>query len=236
MPILDKIALAVDLPSKEQIETLLKSLNPKPKIIKIGLEVIAALGVGEAIALVTNLCPESKLFLDFKLHDIPNTVFRSTKALKEQYGKQLAFLTVHSLGGSDMLAKALEGSADEFKIAAVTVLTSHSSQALQKDFNLSDNLEINSLVLNLATLAYRSGVRWLVCSPHESKILKKTLPEIKLITPGIRPFTNYTKDDQARPMGLIDAFNNGSDLVVIGRPIYEAPNPQAAWHELLSST
>ncbi len=229
---IDKIAIALDCSSEADIRNILLQLDPKPQVLKIGLEVISSLGVEKALGFITEHAPESQIFLDFKLHDIPNTVAASVRALRKRFGSKLKYLTVHASGGSQMLEAALSEAQDSVNIVAVTVLTSLSEESLKSDFSLG--LPARDLVLNLATLAYKSGVRYFVSSPHECAFIKKQLAQAKVITPGIRLQKLY-KDDQSRSCTPLEALNNGSDLLVIGRPVTASPSPSAAWKSIVES-
>ncbi|MDX1920603.1 MAG: orotidine-5'-phosphate decarboxylase [Candidatus Caenarcaniphilales bacterium] len=229
----DKIALALDFSREEEVIAFLSQLNPKPKVLKIGLELTSSVGILCALELVNQLCPESEIFLDLKLHDIPNTISKSVEALSNLKYK-IKFLTLHSLGGSKMLEEALNASKNSLNIVAVTVLTSHSNESIQKDFPRITDFTLPAFSSDLVRMAYQAGVRWFVSSANEARMLKKQFSEIKLITPGIR-LKKIDNDDQSRVMTPVEALKAGSDLLVIGRPIYKAENPQLEWNNLIHS-
>ncbi len=165
------------------------------------------------------------MFLDLKLHDIPNTVAgaaRSVAALQPTY------LTVHAAGGADMVRAAADAAPDVL-ITAVTVLTSlseHDLAAIGLQGPASD------AVRRLAVLAVGAGARALVCSPHEVAAVRAEVgPMIRLITPGVRPAGADT-GDQARVATPEQALADGADLLVIGRPITGAADPAAAAAEI----
>ena len=237
MDFLSKIALALDLPSEKDLINILTSLQPQPKIVKIGLEIIYALGLENCLNLVAKYLPNADIFLDLKLHDIPNTVAQAVLALTKF---KVKYLTVHALGGQLMLEKALEKTKNsDINLVAITVLTSHSEENLKKDFDLPANFELFNLSQKLAKISLEAGLKYIVCSAHESKLLKQKFSQLKTITPGIRlpdKLNSVSSDDQARIITPSIAFSEAnSDLIVIGRPIYQAPNPQSAWTELLKS-
>ena len=224
---LAKIALALDLETEAQIINLLNSLNPKPAVLKIGLELIAALGIEKTMQLTNTLTPESQIFLDFKLHDIPNTVSRTLQTLKK-YSK-LKYVTVHALGGQEMLQTALQTVAGQFELVGVTVLTSHDRSQLKQELGL----DLGQLSDHLSQTAKQAGIKWLVASSWECAKLKQKYSNFRIITPGIR-LLGSNNQDQKRIATPENALSNGSDLLVIGRPIYQAENPQAVWQKLIS--
>lgn len=223
---LKHIALALDIDSEEKITELLNKLEPKPQIIKIGLELIAALGIEQALNLVYNLSPESQIFLDFKLHDIPNTVYKAIKPLLKY--KQIKYLTVHTLGGQKMLSEALKATEGQINLVGVTVLTSHSETEIEKELKI----KLFDLSQNLTQTAHSAGLTWLVASVWECQAIKQKYANFKIITPGIR-LSEQDQQDQARIASLQTALEQGSDIMVIGRPIYQAQNPQAVWKAII---
>jgi orotidine-5'-phosphate decarboxylase len=167
------------------------------------------------------------VFLDLKLHDIPETVERAV-ARAAQLGARM--LTVHASGGPAMLRRAAERARKEgtgLDIVAVTVLTSLDDADLARigvPANAADQ------AVRLAKVAYDEGVRAFVCSPHEVARIREVLgPDATLITPGIRPATpDKPTDDQKRVMTAAEAIGSGADWVVVGRPIRDAADPLAA--------
>lgn len=223
---LKQIALALDIASEEKISQLLNQLKPKPQIIKIGLELISALGIERALSLIYSLAPESQIFLDFKLHDIPNTVCKAIKPLLKY--KQIKYLTVHTLGGQKMLSEALKATEGQINLIGVTVLTSHSEQEIEKELKI----KLSDLSQNLVQTAHEAGLNWLVASVWECQAIKQKYTNFKIITPGIR-LSEDNMQDQARIASPQMALKHGSDIMVIGRPIYEAQNPQAVWEAII---
>jgi orotidine-5'-phosphate decarboxylase len=233
MKALSKIALAIDFENADEIVQLLNSLAPKPQIIKLGLEVTLALEIERAFELIHSICPNAEIFLDLKLHDIPNTVTKSVKALVNKKLHNLKFLTVHALGGQEMVKGAVEAGKGKIEIVGVSVLTSHSIETINRDLKSNlEELDLKNLVVQLANVAVSAGGQWLVCSPKEIKTLKSKFPSLKLITPGVRPSFSE-QNDQQRTMTPSEAVKEGSDILVIGRPITKSSNPQEAWKKIL---
>jgi orotidine-5'-phosphate decarboxylase len=162
------------------------------------------------------------IFLDLKFHDIPNTV---AKALAAAQDLGVWMVNVHALGGPRMLAAAREAITGPTKLIAVTILTSMGPDELQA-IGLPPDAEEN--VLRLAGLAKEAGLDGVVCSAQEALRLKQTFgKDFQLVTPGIRPAWS-AKGDQTRIMTPADALAAGSDYLVVGRPITQAPDPLAA--------
>lgn len=231
---LNQVAVALDYSTEEEVKNFVSLLNPQPKVFKVGLELTSSLGVKNTLSLLSEIAPESKAFLDLKLHDIPNTVAKTIQAIKQFNQKNIGYITVHSLGGSKMLEKAQEAAQNEFSIVAVTVLTSLDRGSLSADFQFSPSLQIQDISNQLVQMAHSSGVEWFVASANEAKYLKSKFPNIKLITPGIR-LENDSKDDQSRVSTPKQALSNGSDLLVVGRTLTKASNPCLVWNQIINS-
>lgn len=220
------IILAVDTKEISVANSLIESTKDYIGVYKLGLEFFFANG-RSGVQEIQTRHPGARIFLDLKLHDIPNTVAKAAKSLETL---SVEFLTVHAAGGSAMIegaAKALP----KTKIVAVTVLTSLDSAELAK-LGLGSNVE--KTVVNWAQSAIQSGAKAIVASPLEVSALRNALPsEIELITPGIR--FESGKDDQARTMSPAEAIAAGADYLVVGRPISGAPNPGQAAQEIFKS-
>lgn len=188
--------------------------------IKIGKEFFAAHGP----AAVRRLRPDGiPLFLDLKLHDIPNTVAGAVRALVASVAP--TFLTVHASGGRAMLQAAVDAAGSDTGILAVTVLTSLSADDLAATGIVGT---AQAQVLRLAQLSAQCGVAGVVAAAHEIVALRQALSRsIKLVIPGIR-LPGAAADDQKRVMGPAEALLLGADWLVIGRPITQARDPQAA--------
>jgi orotidine-5'-phosphate decarboxylase len=165
------------------------------------------------------------VFLDLKLHDIPNTV---AKAILSLSSAQIDLLTIHASGGSEMCAyavKARDESNPKLKLLAVTVLTSMNQKQMEA---LNVNKPVQDHVLDLAKISVDAKVDGIVSSTHELKLLRKTLGNDPLIvTPGIRP-KGADLNEQKRVMTPFDAKELGADFIVVGRPIYKSEDPLAS--------
>jgi orotidine-5'-phosphate decarboxylase len=171
------------------------------------------------------------VFLDLKLHDIPNTV---GKAVESCAKLPIGMLTLHTSGGREMMqwaVRAQQQHAPKLLLLGVTVLTSTSASGLAET-GVGDPPEAQ--VVRLGRLAVESGIHGLVCSPLEIVPLRSALPSnVALITPGIRP-REAKADDQTRIMTPGDAARAGANFIVVGRPIFKAPDPAAAAHAILA--
>lgn len=212
------IILALDSQEVERCEELIELTADFIGVYKLGLEFFSANGPNGVVILKKKF-PEISIFLDLKLHDIPNTVGKASTSLEKL---KVDYLTVHAQGGSEMIkaaALALPGT----RVTAVTVLTSLDQNTLS---SLGIEKPVGELALRWAELAVASGARAIVASPLEVKALRALLPrEISLITPGIRP--SALDDDQKRTMTPRDAIAAGADFLVIGRPITQAKDPRS---------
>jgi orotidine-5'-phosphate decarboxylase len=213
------IAVALDAPDVETAARWAQAVTPYVSVVKVGLELFCRTGpsVVETVRGGTGV----GLFLDLKLHDIPNTVAgaaRSVARLKPKY------LTVHASGGADMVRAAVEAAPD-VTIAAVTVLTSLGDTSLEQIGMAGPSTDA---VRRLAALAVGAGAGALVCSPQEVAAVRAEVgPGVVLITPGVRP-AGSDAQDQARIATPEQPLKNGADLLVIGRPITGASDPGAA--------
>ncbi|MER7500082.1 orotidine-5'-phosphate decarboxylase [Nonomuraea pusilla] len=213
------IAVALDAPDLETAARWADLVTPHVSTVKVGLELYLRYGP-DVIASVRG-ASGVQVFLDLKLHDIPNTVAGAARAVGRL---RPAFLTVHAAGGPAMIRAAVEA-APHTKIAAVTVLTSLSESDLAA---VGMAGPAGDAVRRLAALSVEAGATALVCSPHEVAALRAEVgPDITLITPGVRPAGSDTQD-QARVATPEQALADGADLLVIGRPITGSPDPGAA--------
>jgi len=212
-----RIIVALDYSSAEQALNLTSRLNPGLCRLKIGKELFTAAGPG----LIDQLVHDGfDIFLDLKYHDIPNTVANACKAAADM---GVWMINVHAMGGRKMLSAAREAIAPgTVKLIAVTLLTSMDQNDLD-DIGLQGSPE--QIVLRLAVLTRDCGLDGVVCSALETRQLRQKIePEFLLVTPGIRPQEN-SGDDQKRIATPAAAIQNGSDYLVIGRPITQAQNP-----------
>lgn len=221
----DKIIIALDVPDTDGALRLLDSLGDPPALCKIGLELFTAEGPSVIKAVQDR---GSRVFLDLKFHDIPNTV---AHAVKSASGLGVAMTTLHASGGPVMLeaaAKAAEGS--ELLLLAVTVLTSMDAAQLS---STGISVEPREQVLRLAGLASDAGIDGVVCSPLEVNAIRTSLGNnLRIVTPGVRP-TWAATGDQKRVMTPAEAVKEGSDWLVIGRPITAAENPREAYAKVV---
>lgn len=217
------LCVALDAPDLATAEAWARAVAPQAGLLKVGLELFSAEG-GHA---VRRIAQHGKVFLDLKLHDIPNTVAGAVRSLSPL---RPAWLTIHAAGGAAMIAAAREaaekaGGADRMKILAVTVLTSIDAATLS-DTGVSGGPV--QQVLRLARLAVAAGADGLVCSPREVAPLRAALGEgPALVVPGVRP-AGSAADDQARTATPEEMAAAGADFVVVGRPITKAADPAAA--------
>ncbi len=228
------ILAALDVPTPEKAIELAEQIYSHVGGFKIGLELFTA-GGAETVKKIQALGKD--IFLDLKFHDIPNTV---AKAVANATRLNVQMMTIHCAGGPEMI-KAAEESAQETAatigiepplILGVTVLTSMDQQQLQA-IGVQNGVE--DQVVALADMAVSNGLRGLVCSPLELERLRVLLPDsVQLITPGIRAKSD-AMGDQKRTLGPKEAMLAGASRLVIGRPIYAAPNPAEAAQAISSS-
>lgn len=212
------IFCAVDRPDLEGTLDLVRTLAPHVGGIKLGLEFFVAQGPRGVEAVAALGVP---IFLDLKLHDIPNTVAGAVRGAG-QLG--VAMLTLHAAGGRAMLEAAAAAAPTGLALLGVTVLTSLDQHDLA---TIGVPSELDVQAERLGRLALDAGLGGLVCSPREIATLRARLgPTPRLVVPGIRPADGG--DDQKRTMGPAEALALGADVLVIGRPITRADSPAAA--------
>jgi orotidine-5'-phosphate decarboxylase len=214
-----RVIVALDYPDAESALQLVRRLEPSQCRLKVGKELFTVAGPD----FVRRLAGERfDVFLDLKFHDIPNTVARACTAAA---GLGIWMLNVHALGGERMLAAAREAVAATERtplLIAVTILTSMADADLA-GVGLRGSPGDN--VMRLASLAHGCGLDGIVCSSREAAAMRATFDEpFRLITPGIRP-AGSAADDQRRVMTPVEAINNGSTYLVIGRPVTAADDP-----------
>jgi orotidine-5'-phosphate decarboxylase len=223
----DKIIIALDVPGKDEAIALASQLR-SARTFKVGLELFTA----EGPALFRKIKALRKdVFLDLKLHDIPNTVAGAVRSAM-RHGVQM--MTIHTSGGREMMAKAAETArqaSEELErpkplLLGVTVLTSLKGPDLAEVGLTSD---VAGHVLRLAGLAKAAGLDGVVCSPQEIEVLRREFGrDLVIVTPGIRPLWAAVQD-QKRIMTPAEAVAKGADYLVIGRPITAAPSPEEAF-------
>jgi orotidine-5'-phosphate decarboxylase len=221
----DQIIVALDVAMKKEALNLVTELSPEVGFFKIGLQLYTAEGP-EIIRAVA--ATGAKIFLDLKLHDIPNTV---AEAVKSAGKLGVKMLTIHLSGGSEMIRAAVDARQDGMLILGVTVLTSSTEETLHE---IGISGRINDHVLRLARLGLAAGIHGLVASPHEAKSLRTEFGDkVKIVTPGVRPSWSEP-GDQKRFMTPREAIVAGADYLVIGRPITAHPKPRDAVARIVS--
>lgn len=219
----DYIIFALDVDSLDLASSYVKLLSGSVGMFKIGLELF--IKTGSDIIRMVRETSGADVFLDLKLHDIPETVRKSVAVIS---GLDVRFTTIHASGGAKMMAaaKAASGKVD---LLGVTVLTSTDASDLAETGHDS-SLDPASLVIKRAILAKGAGCSGVVCSALEAASIRKAVgPDFCLVTPGIRPSWEEIKgDDQSRIMTPAKAVAAGSDYLVIGRPISRASDPRGA--------
>ncbi|MFF4648709.1 orotidine-5'-phosphate decarboxylase [Streptomyces sp. NPDC001380] len=214
------IAVALDAPDLATATGWAEAVGPHVSTVKVGLELYLAHG-HDAVRRVRGASGGRDLFLDLKLHDIPNTVAGAARSVADLAP---AYLTVHASGGAAMVRAAAEA-LPQTRITAVTVLTSMSEEDLDAVGLAGPALDA---VRRLAVLAVGAGARALVCSPREVAAVRAEVgPDVHLVTPGVRP-AGAALGDQARVATPEQALADGADLLVVGRPVTAAADPGAA--------
>src|SRR5213082_2753982 len=221
----DQIIVALDVPTKEKAIGLVAKLRDQISFFKIGLQLYTAEGP-EIVRAV--LSTGAKVWLDLKLHDIPNTVAR---AVESASNLGVHMLTIHLSGGSEMIRAATAARANNISISGVTVLTSATEQTL-REIGIAD--KVDDQVLRLAKLGVDAEIDGLVASPHEIKALRHEFGDkIKIVVQGIRP-SWADPGDQKRFMTPRQALEAGADYIGIGRPITAHRNPHEAVAKILA--
>ncbi|MBQ1890879.1 MAG: orotidine-5'-phosphate decarboxylase [Firmicutes bacterium] len=219
------VIVACDFPSKEATLEFLDRFTGRKPFVKIGMELFYA----EGPQIVREIKARGhKIFLDLKLHDIPNTVKSAMKVLS---GLDADICNVHAAGTTEMMKAALEGltrpDGTRPLLIAVTQLTSTDQAAMEKDLLINEPME--KVVMHYALTAKNAGLDGVVCSPLESEAVHKTCgKDFLTVTPGIR-FADGETGDQKRVMTPAKAREIGSDYIVVGRPITRSEDPVAAY-------
>jgi len=220
------IAVAFDVDSLEQALALDRALGEGPELAKIGLQLFTAAGPDAVRALLGR---GRRVFLDLKLHDIPNTV-TGASAAAARLGAEL--LTVHALGGAEMIRAAVEGArrgGSETRVVAVTLLTSHDPERLPPGF--ARPFALHRVLADQLEMAEQAGAAGIVCSAADLPGIRAHHPlPFLAVTPGIRPAT-AGRDDQQRVTTVAEAVRLGAGVVVLGRAVTGAADPAAALAE-----
>ena len=224
------VIIACDFAGAEETLRFLDQFQEEKPFVKIGMELFYA----EGPQIVRQIKARGhKIFLDLKLHDIPNTV---KKAMKVLSSLDVDIVNLHAAGTKAMMKAALEGltrpDGTRPLVIAVTQLTSTDQQALEEDLMI--HAPIDQVVMHYAKNAQEAGLDGIVCSPLEAGKVHEICGEHFLtVTPGIR-FADAAKDDQKRIMTPADARKNGSDYIVVGRPITAAEDPISAYRRCIT--
>lgn len=218
VPRRERLIVALDVPSAAQARALVERLGESVRFYKIGLELFMAGGYFELLEWL--VARGNKVFVDLKFFDIPETV---RSAVRNLQGRGVSFATVH---GNQAIMEAAGRDKGEVKILAVTVLTALDRGDLD-DLGFSCNVE--ELVLSRARRALEAGCDGVISSGLEAPKLKLRFGDrLLVVTPGIRPVENKPADDQKRTVDVAQAFANGADYIVVGRPVRQAADPRAA--------
>ena len=218
VPASDRLIFAMDVPTADAARRLADQLGDSITFYKLGLEVFTSGGAFELLDWMVGR--GKKIFLDLKLFDVPATVAGAVRNLRN---RGVTFATVH---GNQSIMEAAVAAADDVGILAVTVLTSLDRGDLD---DLGFKCDVEQLVLSRARRALEAGCAGVVSSGLEAKMLRAGVDDrLIVVTPGIRPVENRPADDQKRVVGVAEAFGNGSDYIVVGRPIRDAADPRIA--------
>ena len=220
----DYLIFPLDVPTLDDATRYVSLLKDHVGMFKVGLELFIKTGPG-IIHEIRKISANTGIFLDLKLHDIPETVYRAIQIVASL---GITYATVHCGESKKMLEAAARGADGKVQLLGVTVLTSVSKEDIQSaGYDASFAGDITRLVLKKADLAKSAGFAGVICSGHEAGQIKETCGKSFLtVTPGIRPAWDVPAgDDQARVMTPARAIRNGSDHLVIGRPIRDAKDP-----------
>jgi orotidine-5'-phosphate decarboxylase len=222
IPSNERLIFALDVPSTDEARTIVTQLGSSVVFYKCGLELFMAGGYFEFLDWLA--AQGKKVFADLKFFDVPNTVGSAIRALRAHHPQ---FATVH---GNDEMLRAACREKGEMKILAVTVLTSLDSADLKA---LGFQVDPQQLVYSRAARALEIGCDGVISSGLEAEQLRTSLGgKFLVIVPGIRPVENREGDDQKRTVDVEDAFRNGADYIVVGRPIRNATDPRAAAEQI----
>lgn len=222
----DYIIFPLDVSSSDEAKNYIELLADDVGMFKVGLELF--IRSGPDIVRFINSAGHAGVFLDLKLHDIPETVFRAMNAIADL---EVQFATVHCGETPKMLEAAVKGSRGKVRILGVTVLTSvNAADVKSAGYHPDFYQNLPELVLQRADMARKAGCAGVVCSGLETDMIKKHFGnEFTTVTPGIRPqWAVGEMDDQQRITTPTQAVRNGSDYLVIGRPIRDASDSRAA--------
>jgi orotidine-5'-phosphate decarboxylase len=218
VPRRERLICALDLSSSDAARALVDTLGESVTFYKVGLELFMAGGYFEFIDWL--IAGGKRVFVDLKFFDVPETVRGAVRGLQ---GRGVTFATVH---GNQAILEAAGREKGDVKILAVTVLTSLDRGDLD---DLGFRCDVEQLVLSRARRALEAGCDGVISSGLEAARIRAELGDrILVVTPGIRPVENRPADDQKRTVDVAQAFTNGADYIVVGRPIRQAADPRAA--------
>jgi len=236
---MSKVITALDYATSSEALKVASTIDPSLSRVKVGKELFTRAGP----QVVSDLHAMGfEVFLDLKFHDIPNTVAGAVRAASEL---GVWMVNVHASGGERMMAAARDAvtqTGSETLLIAVTVLTSMDDAELA---SVGISTTASQQVVSLATLTAKAGLDGVVCSPHEVPEIKQAVSsqavsslnaKFLTVTPGVRPTALNGADDQRRTMTPVDAIRNGSDYLVIGRPITQAENPNSTLTQIIEDT
>lgn len=219
IPNRDRLIFAMDVPDCDRARALTEELGDTVSFYKLGLELLMTGGYFELMDWM--LARDKKVFADLKFFDIPATVGSAVRRLKD---RGASFVTVH--GNQSIMEAAAANKGDDLKVLAVTVLTSLDRGDLD---DLGFDCDVEALVLSRAKRALEAGCDGVISSGLEAAKLREHLDrKLLVITPGIRPVDNKPTGDQKRVVSVEQAFDNGADYIVVGRPIRDAECPREA--------
>ncbi len=214
----DRLIVALDLPQADAAKALVQTLGDAVSFYKIGLELFMSGGYFELLDWL--VAQQKKVFVDLKFFDVPETVRSAVRALASSGA---TFATIH---GNQSIMEAAVKDKGPLKILAVTALTSLDRGDLD---DLGFECDVEKLVLSRARRALEAGVDGIVSSGLEAPMIRRELGNrLLVVTPGIRPVDNKPVDDQKRTVDVAQAFRNGADYIVVGRPIRDTADPRAA--------
>ena len=229
----DYLIFPLDVPTIEEARHYVSQLKDHVGVFKVGLELFIKTGP-DIIHEIRKISTDARIFLDLKLHDIPETVYRAMQIVASL---GITYATVHCGESKKMLEAAVKGAEGKVHLLGVTVLTSVAKNDI-RSAGYADAFadDVSRLVLKRADMAMQAGFSGVICSGHEAAQIKETCGKSFLaVTPGIRPAWDVpTDDDQARVMTPARAIQNGSDHLVIGRPIRDAKDPPVAAQQVLT--
>ncbi|MXS85037.1 orotidine-5'-phosphate decarboxylase [Nitrosomonas sp. HPC101] len=222
IPVSERLIVALDVPTSDKAREIVDTLGETVIFYKLGLELFMAGGYFELIDWLIER--NKKVFVDLKFFDVPETV---AAAVRQLNNRNISFVTVH---GNDNMLKAAVREKKDIKVLAVTVLTSLDRHDLAE---LGFDCDVQKLVLSRARNAFQIGCDGVISSGLEVSALRSDLGDnFIVVTPGIRPVDNDRVDDQKRTVDVEEAFRNGADYIVMGRPIRNAANPRKTAQEI----